>query len=60
MRTGLMRKSYAPSFIASTAVSTVPYAVIMITAMFGRMDFAVFKSSIPSTGFIRMSDIIKS
>src|SRR5438105_5320311 len=32
---GLVRKSYAPSFIAATAASTVPYAVIRTTSASG-------------------------
>ena len=42
-----MTKSYAPSFIASTAVSTVPKAVITMTSMSGPSVRTALSTSSP-------------
>jgi len=56
--TGLVTKSYAPSFIASTAVSTVPYAVISTTSVSGAMVLAARSRSMPPVrGIIRSVSI---
>ena len=44
---GFVTKSYAPSFIASTAVSTVPYAVISTTSVSGAIVLAARSRSMP-------------
>src|SRR6267143_3254025 len=51
---GLVRKSYAPSFIAATAASTVPYAVIRTTSASGATARTARSSSCPlMDGIIR-------
>ena len=54
---GFVRKSSAPSFIASTARSTVPYAVSSMHASEGLSFFAFFTSSTPLSPGMRTSDI---
>src|SRR2546429_1228092 len=44
---GLVRKSYAPSFIAFTASSTVPKAVRRMTSTSGAIAFAARRTSMP-------------
>ena len=44
---GFGKKSYAPAFIASTAVSTVPYAVISTTGITALVRFAACRNSRP-------------
>src|SRR5919197_4214226 len=46
-RNGLVRKSYAPSFIAFTASSTVPKAVRRMTSTSGAIAFAARRTSMP-------------
>ena len=46
--TGLVRKSYAPSFIAATAVSIDPCPVSRITAAKGTSSVSARRSSSPS------------
>src|SRR5690606_5026850 len=53
-RSGLVRKSSAPSFMASTAASTVPYAVISTTSTCGAMALAARSRATPDMpGIIR-------
>ena len=47
MSTGLVRKSAAPSFMARTASSTVPKAVITITEVAGSASCAACRTSKP-------------
>ncbi len=47
MSTGFVRKSTAPSFIALTASSIVPNAVITITGVSRSRSWAAFKTSKP-------------
>ena len=54
---GLVRKSRAPSLIASTAVSTVPWAVIKITGRCGSPALSRVSSSRPETSGITTSEI---
>ena len=54
--TGFVRKSSAPSFIASTARSTVPNAVRRMQASCGRSFFAAFRSWMPSAPGMRTSE----
>jgi hypothetical protein len=46
--TGFWMKSYAPSFIASTAFSIVPKAVITITGQSGSLSLACRSTAMPS------------
>ena len=47
MSTGLVRKSAAPSFMAFTASSTVPKAVMTITEVAGSASWAACRTSKP-------------
>ena len=58
--TGFVRKSSAPSFIASTARSTEPNAVRRMQARFGRIFFAAFRSWMPSAPGMRTSESMRA
>ena len=59
-RERLMRKSKAPSFIASTAVSTVPKAVMIIAGQSGSSSRTPRSTSTPSSPSILRSVMTKS
>ena len=58
--TGFVRKSSAPSFIASTASSTEPNAVRRMQARFGRIFFAALRSWMPFAPGMRTSESMRA